>query len=98
MNKNPKFTQMQLFNFLLMTFVFFIVFNTPAFADLTSSMEDLQSRVRAICTPLAIIFLIIAGMQKAMGNNQIFVFALVGTIIMFGAPQIVSFISAAFGG
>ncbi len=98
MNKLKKYTQTYLFNCLLMTFLFFILFNTPAFADLTSSMEDLQSRVRSICTPLAIIFLVIAGMQKAMGNNQIFVLALVGTIIMFGAPQIVSFISAAFGG
>jgi type IV secretory pathway VirB2 component (pilin) len=79
-------------------FLFFFVMSTPAFADLTSGMEDLQSKVRLICTPLAIIFLIIAGWQKAMGNSQLFLAAVIGTIIMFAAPQIVSFISASFGG
>jgi len=91
---------MPLFNFkgFLMAVFFLLLMNTSAFADLTSSMEDLQSKISAICTPLAIILLIIAGWQKAMGNSQLFVLALVGTLIMFGAPQIVSFISASFGG
>ena len=45
-----------------------------------------------------VIFIIIAGWQKAMGNDHLFVAALVGTVIMFSAPQVVPFISASFGG
>ncbi|MBF0489354.1 MAG: TrbC/VirB2 family protein [Candidatus Omnitrophica bacterium] len=86
------------FRLLLPVMACFLVMSTPAFADLTSSMEDLQSKIKGICQPLAIIFLIIAGWQKAMGNAQLFILALIGTVIMFGAPQIVSFISASFGG
>ena len=74
------------------------VITSPAFADLESGMADLQGKVKAISTPLAIIFIIVAGWQKAMGNDHLFVAALVGTVIMFAAPQIVPFISAAFGG
>ena len=70
----------------------------PAFADLESGMADLQSKILGISTPLAIIFLIIAAWQKAMGNNTFFLAALVGTVIMFAAPQIVEFISVSFGG
>ena len=77
---------------------FLLVSNNYAFADLVSSMEDLQGKVRLICQPLAIIFLIAAGWQKAMGNSQLFILALIGTIVMFAAPQIVNFISASFGG
>jgi type IV secretory pathway VirB2 component (pilin) len=90
--------QMSSFRCFLMVVACFLFMNTLAFADLTSSMEDLQSKISAICTPLAVILLIIAGWQKAMGNSQLFVLALVGTLIMFGAPQIVTFISASFGG
>jgi type IV secretory pathway VirB2 component (pilin) len=71
---------------------------SPAFADLESGMADLQGKIKAISTPLAIIFIIIAGWQKAMGNDHLFVAALIGTVIMFAAPQIVPFISTAFGG
>ncbi len=79
-------------------FVLFILFTTqPAFADLISGMDDLQGKVKTICQPLAIIFLIIAGWQKAMGNSQLFVAALIGTVIMFASPQIVDVISASFG-
>jgi len=80
---------------LFMLFVFFT--NQPAFADLVSGMDDLQSKVKTICQPLAIIFLIVAGWQKAMGNSQLFVAALIGTVIMFASPQIVDFVSASFG-
>ena len=81
-----------------MLFVLFIFLTThPAFADLVSGMDELQSKVKSICQPLAIIFLIIAGWQKAMGNSQLFVAALIGTVIMFGAPQIVDFVSTSFG-
>jgi type IV secretory pathway VirB2 component (pilin) len=83
--------------FYLKTIICLLMLNTQAFADLTSGIQDLQSKISLICTPLAIIFLIIAGWQKAMGNAQLFVLALIGTVIMFGAPQIVSFISASFG-
>jgi type IV secretory pathway VirB2 component (pilin) len=71
---------------------------SAAWADLESGMEDLQSKVLSISTPLAIIFLIIAAWQKAMGNNTFFFAALVGTVIMFSAPQIVEFIRISFGG
>ena len=81
---------------LLLTF-FLIFFNQPAFADLVSSMNQLQSNVTSICQPLAIIFLIVAGWQKAMGNAQLFILALIGTVVMFAAPQLVTFISSAFG-
>jgi type IV secretory pathway VirB2 component (pilin) len=60
-------------------------------------MDQLQTNVVSLCQPLAIIFLIIAGWQKAMGNSQLFIAALVGTLVMFAAPQIVTFVSSAFG-
>ena len=82
----------------LMLAVIVFLKTTPAFADLESGMEDLQDKVKSICQPLAIIFLIIAGWQKAMGNNQLFIMALIGTVIMFASPQIVEFISSSFGG
>ena len=94
--KNLK-VHTQMPKFYLKTTIILLLFNTQAFADLTSDIQDIQSKISAICTPLAIIFLIIAGWQKAMGNSQLFVLALIGTVIMFGAPQIVSFISASFG-
>ena len=75
-----------------------LVFNTSAFADLEGSITDIQSKIQAVCTPLAIIFLIIAGWQKAIGNNFMFFAALMGTLIMFAAPQIVEFFSVSFGG
>ena len=79
-------------------FMFFVFLTSqPAFADLVSGMDELQSKVKSICQPLAIIFLIIAGWQKAMGNSQLFVAALIGTVIMFASPQIVDFVSASFG-
>ncbi len=67
-------------------------------AGLEDSIADIQSKVQGICTPLAIIFLIIAGWQKAIGNNFLFVAALTGTLVMFAAPNLVEFISASFGG
>ncbi len=82
--------------FLFLTF-FIVLTNQSAFADLVSSMNQLQSNVTSICQPLAIIFLIVAGWQKAMGNSQLFILALVGTVVMFAAPQLVNFISSAFG-
>lgn len=82
----------------LLMAVLMLVATTPAFADLESGMSELQSKIKTISTPLAIIFIIIAGWQKAMGNDHLFVAALIGTVIMFAAPQIVPFISASFGG
>ena len=81
----------------LMFMLFVFLTSQPAFADLVSGMDELQSKVKSICQPLAIIFLIIAGWQKAMGNSQLFVAALIGTVIMFASPQIVDFVSASFG-
>ncbi|MDP2654350.1 MAG: hypothetical protein Q8Q08_10005 [Candidatus Omnitrophota bacterium] len=75
-----------------------LVHSTPALAALEDSIDDIQSKIQAICTPLAIIFLIVAGWQKAIGNNFLFFAALMGTLIMFAAPQIVEFVSASFGG
>jgi hypothetical protein len=49
-----------------------LVYNTSAFAALEDSIGDIQSKIQAICTPLAIIFLIVAGWQKAIGNNFMF--------------------------
>jgi hypothetical protein len=40
----------------------------------------------------------VAGWQKAIGNNFMFFAALMGTLIMFAAPQLVEFFSASFGG
>ena len=76
---------------------FLVLMDQYAFADLVSSMNTLQTNVTSICQPLAIIFLIVAGWQKAMGNAQLFILALVGTVVMFAAPQLVTFISSAFG-
>lgn len=70
---------------------------STASADLEGGMQDLQGKILSISTPLAIIFLIIAAWQKAMGNDRLFFAALIGTIIMFSAPQIVDFISLSFG-
>jgi len=81
----------------MLLMVFILLTTQSAFADLVSDMSDLQSKITTICNPLAIIFLIVAGWQKAMGNAQLFILALVGTVVMFAAPQIVNFISASFG-
>lgn len=81
---------------LFMGFLFGIISTNPAFAALEDSIEELQSRIESISIPLAIIFLIIAGWQKAMGNNYLFIAALIGTVIIFAAPQLVAFISTAF--
>lgn len=75
-----------------------LIYSTPAFAALEDSIDDIQSKIQVICTPLAIIFLIVAGWQKAIGNNFLFFAALMGTLIMFAAPSLVEFISASFGG
>jgi type IV secretory pathway VirB2 component (pilin) len=83
-------------NFWLLA-VFLVVTDQMAFADLVSDMNQLQTNVTTISQPLAIIFLIVAGWQKAMGNAQLFVLALVGTVVMFAAPQLVTFISSVFG-
>ncbi len=85
------------FRSFLLLMLFFALSSQFAFADLVSDMTSLQTSVTSICQPLAIIFLIVAGWQKAMGNAQLFILALVGTVVMFAAPQIVSFISTAFG-
>ena len=89
--RTPKFKCFMLFMLLV------LLTTQPAFADLTSGMEDLQGKVKTMCQPVAIIFLIIAGWQKAMGNSQLFIAALIGTVVMFASPQIVDFISASFG-
>ena len=81
----------------LMLLFFVLLSSQPAFADLVSGMEELQSKVKSICPPVAGIFLVIAGWQKCMGNSQLFVAALVGTGIMFAAPMLVDFISLSFG-
>ncbi len=73
------------------------IFANPAYADLETSLTGLLDKIKAISTPIAIILLIFAGWQRMMGNNHIFVAALVGTIIMFGAPQIVEVVSLVFG-
>lgn len=85
------------FKSFMLLMVFILLTTQSAFADLVSDMSDLQSKITTICNPLAIIFLIVAGWQKAMGNAQLFILALVGTVVMFAAPQIVNFISASFG-
>ncbi|MBF0490210.1 MAG: TrbC/VirB2 family protein [Candidatus Omnitrophica bacterium] len=86
------------FKSFLILMLLMVLTSQNASADLISSMDDLQSKIKTICNPLAIIFLIVAGWQKAMGNSQMFILALIGTVVMFGAPQIVNFISASFGG
>ncbi len=97
MNKIKQYMQTPKFKCFLATMICLLIISTPAFADLTSGMEELQSKVKTICQPLAVIFLIVAGWQKAMGNSQLFVAALIGTLIMFASPQIVDFVSASFG-
>ncbi|MCB9719743.1 MAG: TrbC/VirB2 family protein [Candidatus Omnitrophica bacterium] len=81
---------------LVMAVAFLGVFVHPAYADLESSVTTLLDNIKTISTPIAIILLIFAGWQRMMGNNQIFIAALIGTIIVFGAPQIVELISAVF--
>ncbi len=85
------------FKCFLLFMLFVLLTSQPAFADLLSGMDELQDKVKSICQPVAIIFLIIAGWQKAMGNSQLFVAALIGTVVMFAAPNIVDFISMSFG-
>lgn len=97
MNKLKQYGQTREFKCFILIMLFFALTTQPAFADLVSGMDELQNKVKSICQPLAIIFLIIAGWQKAMGNNQLFVAALVGTVIMFASPQIVDFVSSSFG-
>ena len=83
----------------LKTFVLFALFvgiATPAFADFQSSMESILDAIKAISVPISIMLLIFAGWQRMMGNNQIFIAALIGTIIVFGAPFIVELISSVF--
>ncbi len=96
MRQIVKLTQCKPVKFLFIIGLLLIM-ASPAWADLESGMADLQGKILAISTPLAIIFLIIAAWQKAMGNDHLFYAALIGTVIMFSAPQIVEFISAAFG-
>ena len=81
---------------LLLTAALVTVFVHPAYADLEGSVTTLLDNIKTISTPIAIILLIFAGWQRMMGNNQIFIAALIGTIIVFGAPQIVELISAVF--
>ena len=68
----------------------------PAYADLGGGLDGLLDNIKTISTPVAIILLIFAGWQRMLGNNQIFIAALIGTIIVFGAPQIVELINAVF--
>jgi len=77
-------------------FVLFVGIATPAFADFQSSIESILDAIKAISVPIAIILLIFAGWQRMIGNNQIFIAALIGTIIVFGAPMIVELISSVF--
>jgi len=81
---------------LLLAAALVTVFVHPAYADLEGSVTTLLDNIKTISTPIAIILLIFAGWQRMMGNNQIFIAALIGTIIVFGAPQIVELISAVF--
>ena len=97
MRKLNKFVQSGVGQCLLVL-VMLCALTTTAWADLESGMTDLQSKILSISTPLAIIFLIIAAWQKALGNSAFFFAALIGTVIMFAAPQIVEFISVSFGG
>ena len=97
MNMIKQWLKLPGFKCFLFFMLFLLLTNRPAFADLISSMDDLQGKVKSICQPLAIIFLIVAGWQKAMGNSQLFIAALIGTVVMFASPQIVDFISASFG-
>ena len=80
----------------VLTGLFISVFVNPAYADLETSLTGLLDKIKVISTPIAIILLIFAGWQRMMGNNQIFIAALIGTIIMFGAPQIVELVSLVF--
>ena len=86
----------RVFKGLVLAVAFLGVFVHPAYADLEGSVTSLLDNIKTISTPIAIILLIFAGWQRMMGNNQIFIAALIGTIIVFGAPQIVELISAVF--
>ncbi len=97
MKTGTRWTRTTEFKCFLLFILFIFLTCQPAFADLVSGMYELRSNVESICQPLAIIFLIVAGWQKAMGNSQLFVAALIGTLIMFAAPQIVAFIGGSFG-
>ncbi len=98
MNTIKKIVISTYFQVFILAIGLVLVCNTSAFAALEDSIEDIQGKIQAVCTPLAIIFLIVAGWQKALGNNFMFFAALMGTLIMFAAPQLVEFFSASFGG
>ena len=74
----------------------FIGMTTPAFADLGGSMSSLMDAIKTLSTPVAIILLIFAGWMKMMGNDQMFIAALIGTVMVFAAPLIVDLISSVF--
>ncbi|HBG62170.1 MAG: hypothetical protein A2Y03_00590 [Omnitrophica WOR_2 bacterium GWF2_38_59] len=95
MNKNTKRKVISVLKTFVL-FLLFVVMATPAFADFQSSIESILDAIKAVSVPIAIILLIFAGWQRMMGNNQIFIAALIGTIIVFGAPLIVDLISSVF--
>ena len=69
---------------------------STAYADLEGSMDDLQGRIMTISTPIAIILLILAAWLKMSGRNEFFFGAIIGSIVLFAAPQIVEFIQGVF--
>ena len=85
-------------NVFVLVMIALLGFVSSAFADLEGGMNNMQDIITRISNPLAIIFLIVAAWLKALGNDMLFLAALVGTIVMFAAPQIVAAIKAAFGG
>lgn len=98
MNKVKQILKSAQIQYFLLAVGLILVYTTSASAALEDSIDDIQSKIQVICTPLAIIFLIVAGWQKAIGNNFLFFAALMGTLIMFAAPQLVEFVKASFGG
>lgn len=78
-------------------FLMLIGVSTPALAaSIDTSLNELLNGIKTLSVPVAIILLIFAGWQRMMGNDRIFIAAIIGTVIMFGAPQIVELIQSVF--
>lgn len=81
----------------LVLLAIFVGISTSAFAaDIEGSMYALLEQIKSLSTPVAIILLIFAGIQRMFGNSQIFYAALIGAVIVFSAPLIVDLIQSVF--
>jgi type IV secretory pathway VirB2 component (pilin) len=71
-------------------------------ADIRSAMDSFRSQLTSVFLPvLALVGIVIAGISLALGNHNAkshIYMAVVGTIIAFGADNIIEFARRTFGG